>query len=295
MDIENMMYYIAVCKYMNITKAAEMLHISQPALSRRIMALEQEFNSSFFYRSGGNIELTPAGKIFLAEAKGMIIQQQKMAKRMERFRHGNAISVGFSPNVNMRFLIEWIEKVHIRSPNLKFYYQENNMRSNIEDLLQEKLDVIFTTRGEVEDSSKIKYETLVENDISVIVPKGHPLWNKRTITIEDLLREPICTIRENLYNNTTWSRALIALNDIGLQFEKIPNFVYCDTMRELYLYVCTMQRVGIGDMIGSVESTMYPDRIRMVYLEGLHVPYGDLVLACRAEDTKTWDLIKQYK
>lgn len=84
MDITNMIYFCTVCKYKNITKAAEALHISQSALSRRIVALEDELGVQLLARSGGYFELTPAGKVFWGEAEELINRHGKLVKRIDR-------------------------------------------------------------------------------------------------------------------------------------------------------------------------------------------------------------------
>ncbi len=74
--IENrqLKYFVVAARYMNITRAAEALHLSQPALTRNIHQLEDQLRVSLFRRAGRRITLTEAGECLLAEAQSMLLQ-----------------------------------------------------------------------------------------------------------------------------------------------------------------------------------------------------------------------------
>lgn len=74
MNINYLYYFQTVCKYKNMTKAAESIHISQPSITLAIKELEKELGFELFYRIGNKIELTPEGKIFLDKSKHFIKQ-----------------------------------------------------------------------------------------------------------------------------------------------------------------------------------------------------------------------------
>ena len=74
MNINYLYYFHTVCKYKNMTKAAESIHISQPSITLAIKELEKELGFELFYRIGNKIELTPEGKIFLDKSKHFIKQ-----------------------------------------------------------------------------------------------------------------------------------------------------------------------------------------------------------------------------
>jgi DNA-binding transcriptional LysR family regulator len=154
MDISNMNCFVTVCKYKNITKAAEVLHISQSALSRRIMSMEEELGVQLLIRGGGYLEITPAGHVFLEEAERAIRKYNQLEKKLEKFKYGNAIVIGIYRNLDLRLLIERIEKAKFLNNELEFFYKENSLKYNTEELINGNVDIIYTTRGEVGGGSK---------------------------------------------------------------------------------------------------------------------------------------------
>lgn len=72
MNLRQLKAFVAVCRVGGISRAAEILHVSQPALSRQIQDLEEEFGARFFYREHRRIELTPSGHLMLLRAEEMI-------------------------------------------------------------------------------------------------------------------------------------------------------------------------------------------------------------------------------
>lgn len=83
MDIQDLQYFLTVCDYRSITKAAEVLHISQPALSRRIQYLEDECGVKLFIRGRRFVELTQAGEHFSINARRIVEGQIKALKEIE--------------------------------------------------------------------------------------------------------------------------------------------------------------------------------------------------------------------
>lgn len=68
MEIQQLRYFLVAARYQHVTKAAEEIHIAQPALSQIIKRLESEVGTSLFEKNGRNITLTPEGKILQEEA-----------------------------------------------------------------------------------------------------------------------------------------------------------------------------------------------------------------------------------
>ena len=77
MELRHLRYFIAAAETENVSRAALLLHLSQPALSRQIHDLEDELGVALFERSAKSVRLTPAGRTFLDEAKAVIERAQQ--------------------------------------------------------------------------------------------------------------------------------------------------------------------------------------------------------------------------
>ncbi len=86
MDIQILEYFIEIAKENSITKAAENLFISQPALSQRLRQLEKEIGTQLFLRDGNKMKLTEAGILFLNGAQSAVYIKEKAYQQLAEFR-----------------------------------------------------------------------------------------------------------------------------------------------------------------------------------------------------------------
>ena len=151
MDIQDLQYFLAVCDYRSITKAAEVLHISQPALSRRIQFLEDECGVKLFIRGRRFVELTPAGEHFSINARRIVESQIKALKEIEFYKHDVDIRFGFVADINMKGLlrIQSISRKFLPDTSLAFFDLPAKEIPNA--LLTGCVDVAYVMQGEVAD------------------------------------------------------------------------------------------------------------------------------------------------
>ena len=83
MNSRQLQYVLLLSKELNFSQVAEQLNISQPALSKQIMALEKELNVKLFDRSSIPLTLTPAGERFVSDAKELLFREEQLKRTME--------------------------------------------------------------------------------------------------------------------------------------------------------------------------------------------------------------------
>lgn len=90
MDFDSINYFLSICTSGSFSEAAKRLYISQPTLSRRITALEDELGTELFSRKSTGISLTPAGKVFYEEQTKLMNSQFRLLEKMKSFRQDYA-------------------------------------------------------------------------------------------------------------------------------------------------------------------------------------------------------------
>src|SRR5262245_17602412 len=88
MDIRHVRTFVAVAEHGTVSAAAEMLHVTQPALSRQIVSLEQEFGFKLFTRSGRRLLLTPHGEELLADCRNLLSHVGALIEQAQTLRRG---------------------------------------------------------------------------------------------------------------------------------------------------------------------------------------------------------------
>ena len=190
MEYRVLKYFLAVAREENITKASEVLHLSQPALSRQLMQLEEELGTELFIRGKRKITLTPAG-ILLRRRALEIIELTEKAGREIRSQEGElagVISIGSGEGETFRLFSRLMVNFQEQHPRVKFDLYTNNGDFIRERLERGLLDIIFKPR----DLEKYSYLKLPDRERNgVIVPADSPLASKEFITPEDLIGQSL--------------------------------------------------------------------------------------------------------
>lgn len=288
MDIQALSDYIVVCNYENITKASEALHISQSALSRRIQALESELGVELLKRTRNRIEVTEAGRAMMEDAIKIIARHEKMTKNLMRYRNEKVLTVGFTGYLYSEWLVDSLIRLRTAFPDLEMSFIENNGKRNSEEFRNGNIDILHTARGEIDGMEGVECVCIEQNDITVWVPRGHSLWNRSIIELNDLRSEKICIRNTSVANNLTWAKSISSLNEQGMQLD---NLIYCSTQNEMLLYVLTEKCLGLAGLLGTTDRFQQSDRIRNIRLNVEHVDYGDIVLAYRTDEKLARDCV----
>ena len=146
MTIVQMLYFSTVCQYMNLTKAAQKLHISQPALSAVIKQIEAECGVMLFQHRANSIHITDEGVVLRQEVEPILQQYRHLetlisGKRLDR----KYIRIGLSPIRGTGIMSEISALFKRRYPEIQLQLYEEGTKHLYEDLDLGKVDLINTT------------------------------------------------------------------------------------------------------------------------------------------------------
>src|SRR5215831_8172836 len=99
MELRQLRYFVAVAETGNISRAAQKIFLTQPALSRQIKALEQEIGQSLLERQAHSIRLTPAGETLLQEARELLKHADGVVERVRATGRRVRLRVGYAPSL----------------------------------------------------------------------------------------------------------------------------------------------------------------------------------------------------
>lgn len=181
----------AVGKEKNITKAAELLHISQPSLSKQIKILEKNLETSLINREKNKISLTETGKIFLQYSERILALCEESCRAIIDLKNGERgnLTVGASQTLGIYFLPRILALFAKNYPQINLKVHVNSTRIIAKNVIHKKID-LAVVGGEIPNELKknLILETFVEDELSLIIAKSHPFAKKRKkkITKEDL-------------------------------------------------------------------------------------------------------------
>lgn len=192
MEIRTLRYFLAVAREENMTRAAESLHVTQPALSKQLKSLEEELGKKLFTRHSFSIKLTDEGVLLKNRAEDLVSMADKIEKEFISLDDitGGDLYFGLAESYQISLLAREINAFKNAYPGLRYHITSGDTEQVAEKLDKGLLD--FAVLAELPDASK--YESLVfpEADVwGVIMPSDSPLAKKKTIHVDDLIGLPL--------------------------------------------------------------------------------------------------------
>lgn len=194
MELLQLKYFLTVAKLEHMTKAAQELHIAQPALSRTIQRLEEDLGVPLFDRKARKIRLNPFGKAFEAKAKAAIHLLEEGRREVEDL---SGLKQGriYLAVMNIEQVREPLQRFLAEHPEVNFRMFQSSMEDfeNIET--NQEVDFYLTSFPiQQEGFSEIP---LVTEKLYLAVPHGHKYANRKAIHLSEVSEEPFVGYKEN--------------------------------------------------------------------------------------------------
>jgi DNA-binding transcriptional LysR family regulator len=189
LEIRHLRYVVAVADHGNFTRAAEHLHVAQPALSQQILKVERELGFDLFLRHPRGAVLTTSGEAFVADARETLRSFEETVDRAARRSRGQTgtLAVGFTARKGFELLPQILAAFAARFPSVDVELREYNYVDSTAGLADESVEVAFvrpplSARG-------LWYETLTREPRIVALANSHRLAQREAVAVAELLDE----------------------------------------------------------------------------------------------------------
>ena len=185
LDLRKLRYFVAVAEEMHFGRAAERLHIAQPVLSRQIRSLEDDLGAAVFDRDRRGTLLTPAGEQLLEDAVPLLASAEALGRRVKAAARGTpTLTVAFMPGITLTpATLAFTE----RHPGVDVRLLRTTWADQVEVLLDGRADV-GVVRLPI-DPHGLQVQPLFHEPRVVMVPAGHRLADRASLTVRDLAAE----------------------------------------------------------------------------------------------------------
>ena len=192
MEIKTLRYFLAAAREENMTRAAEILHVTQPTLSKQMKALEDELGKKLFLRHSFSITLTEEGILLRNRAEDLVNLADKIEQEFVSLDdiNGGELYLGMAESCQIKYLARVIKDFKKRYPNLHYHITSGDTEQIVDKLDKGLLD--FLVLAEQPDSRKYEYIEFPERDLwGLILPENNPLAQKKAISARDLAGLPL--------------------------------------------------------------------------------------------------------
>jgi len=196
LDINNLQAFIEVAEKRSFSRSAESLNLTQPAVSKRIAALESELDSRLFDRVGRSVHLTEAGKVLLPSALKISSEVSRIENEIVTLGSevGGKLSIAAAEHVGLDRLAMMLKNYKENHPDVEMdvhFLKSDEALQRIENGLLDICLCPVTNKhnGNKTRSSLINVQAWKEN-LQVVAVRNHPLALKRSVTVAELARYP---------------------------------------------------------------------------------------------------------
>lgn len=208
MEIRTLRYFLAVAREENMSRAAELLHVTQPTLSKTLKALEEELGKKLFTRHSFSISLTEEGVLLRDRAEDLISMADKIEREFLSLDDitGGDIYFGLAESYQIRYLAREIRTFKTVYPNLRYHITSGDTEQVTEKLDKGLLD--FAVICELPNERKYDYILFPEADyFGAVMPADSALAEKNCMTADDLVGLPLFCSEQSWENDIRpWAR-----------------------------------------------------------------------------------------
>lgn len=251
MELRTMSQMVTIAEHEHMTRAAQELGLSQPALSAALRKLEAEMGAQLFHRTGHGVELTHAGRVFIEHAKATLRAASQTAQAVRSLvgLETGSIRVGAGATATGYLLPGAIHAVRDEYPGLRFSIREAGSSAVAQGVISGELDLgIVTLPIDHPQGDELMVVREIRDELRLIVPPGHRLDGKRGFQWKDLQGESVVAFEAG-----SAVRKLIdsAANDEGVSLEVVM---------ELRSIESIVQMVNAQIGVGFVSKFGLPER-----------------------------------
>jgi DNA-binding transcriptional LysR family regulator len=198
LDVRRLQYFIAVAETLHFRKAAERLHVAQPALSQQIRRLEEDLGCELLTRDRRRVELTPAGQALL-ESGRRALAQMTHAEDTARRTAANQLAllrIGFLNPAAFAIVPKLLQRLRAERPDLFLILREGGSASLLEEVRLGTLDVAFA-RGPITHPG-VRIDVLRREPLVAVLPSTHPLARRKRVPLAELADESFVGFRRDV-------------------------------------------------------------------------------------------------
>lgn len=233
MELRHLRYFTAVAAHGSFNRAAKVLHLTQPALSRQVKDLEEEIGVPLLKRGSNAVRLTEAGEIFYEEARELIARAEQAIQRVRGNAQKEILRVGYAPSLVVGVMPIALERFQAQHPQVQVELADLSARELIEEATAGSLHMVIAPQQKIPGFQWTEFRRV---NVVLVMARKHPLARLKKIPPERVRDLALIGLgRENFPDYALYVRSRLQ------PFGVVPRFV-------------TWVNDGISSLFAAVEA-----------------------------------------
>lgn len=265
MDLRQLTYFIEVAKHKSFTKASNIMHLTQPTLSKMVKSLEDELEIELIDRSARQIELTEAGNIVYEEGQIVIESLNNLSTHLFDLMNlkKGTIKIGIPPLIGSLFFPKIIKSFKDAYPNVEIKLTEHGANKIKQDVRDGLLDFGVVVLPVGEDEFDIL--PFIHEEMMLYVHSTSPYAKKKRVKMEDLHEESFILFSEDF---ALHDRIIQECVRAGFQ----PKIAYESSQWD-FITGMIEENLGIAILPASIAKKVNPDLIQAIPIVAPPIPW----------------------
>jgi DNA-binding transcriptional LysR family regulator len=256
MDTQNLRAFMMVAEHASFSVAAQQLHLTQPAVSKRVAALEHQLGTALFDRIGRRVSLTEAGTALLPHAR-TVWHSLELAEQSVKDLSGavaGKLKLGTSHHIGLHRLPPVLRRFSERHPSVKLDIDFLDSERAYEEIMRGSVELAVVTLAPEHDASMLA-KPIWPDPLAFMAAETHPLCTRDSVSLQELSEHAVILPGLNTY---TGQIAKNLFDREGLKLDVAMSTNYLETIR-------MMASIGLG-------WTILPRSMLDGQLKAIHVP-----------------------
>lgn len=196
MELRHLRYFRAVAEQLNFSRAAEQLHVAQPALSRQVRALEEELGATLLDRNHARVHLTDAGRTFYGHACKILAQVDIATASVHEVGEGVAGELILCNDWHLggRLVPAALNEFRKKFPRAEVMLHDRKLQDQLALVCDRRVHLGFAVRELIGGRRELEQLLLFRSDLVVVFPPGHPLDGRKEVRLAELANETWITV-----------------------------------------------------------------------------------------------------
>jgi DNA-binding transcriptional LysR family regulator len=253
MELRHLRYFVTVAEELNVGRAAQRLHISQPPLSRQIQQLEANLNVPLFRREKKRMHLTPVGRAFLSEARSLLEASDRVVRVAQRAARGEVgrLRIGFIDAITTSFLANVLVHFRKKRPDVEIELSELASLAQAEAVQTGRMDVGFVYARPV-DLTGLTFDPLLREKLVAAVARSNALSRQARIPLRTFARQLLIIGYRHL-NPQLYDSIMVLLRSTGFEPKVAQHTIQFQTTVSL-----VAAKLGLGLVPSSFAGSRSP-------------------------------------
>lgn len=191
MGDQKLIAFKTVAETLSFSKTADLLFVSQPAISKSIRELESEFGLQLFHRKGNKITLTHDGKILKKQVDSILSQYQELYSQVASLKNSfpTHVKLGASTTISQYVLPQLLPQLKRTFPFIELELLNGNTQKIEKEVLKQNIELGFI-EGQSQNK-QLKYQFFMKDELVLIAHHSNPISNRDSLSIDEFVTSPI--------------------------------------------------------------------------------------------------------